>query len=80
MKLKLKDLLIGTGGLLLLTLFQLLRDYTGPSYRGYQDGFKLLLAWFIVAIAWILYLIGLIKQRRKGKENDPWDQNEKDPW
>jgi len=80
MKLKLKDLLIGTGGLLLLTLFQLLRDFIGPSYLGYQDGFKLLLAWLIIAIIWIVYLIGVFRSRRKDREKEPWNRKEKDPW
>ena len=80
MKLKLKDLLIGTGSLLLLTLFQLLRDFIGPSYRGYQEGFKLLLAWLIIAIIWIIYLTGVFRSRRKDQEKEPWNQKEKDPW
>ena len=79
MKLKLKDLLIATSALLLLTLFQLLRDFTGPSYRGYQEGFKLLLAWLVLAIIWIVYLIAVFRSRRKDKEKEPWNQKKKDP-
>ena len=80
MKLKLKDLLIATSALLLPTLFQLLRDSTGPSYRGYQEGFKLLLAWLVLAIIWIVYLIAVFRSCRKDKEKEPWNQKKKDPW
>ena len=75
---KLKDLLIGTSGLLLLTLIQFLRDSATPShYRGYRDGFELLLFWIIALVSWIIYLIGVIRNRRKDKEHDPWDIKEK---
>ena len=79
-KLKMKDLLIGTGALLVLTLIQLIRDSIGPSYRGYQDGLRLLLAWVIAIVVWIIYLAGVIRSRKPKKEEEPWDQTKKDPW
>ena len=79
MKLDLKTLLIATGGCLLLTLLQILSDSLMPTYRGYRKGFELLLVWIVVAAAWILYLIGVIRKHKKDKE-EPWDRKEKDPW
>ena len=78
-KLKLKDLLIGTGALLVMTIIQLLRDFiVGPSYRGYEDGLRLLLAWVIAIVVWIVYLVGVIQSRKPKKEEEPWDRKEKD--
>ena len=79
-KTKLKDLLIGTGGVLLLTLIQFLRDSIGPSYRWYCDGLELLILWLVVAVSWTIYLVGLIRKRRKNTEEEPWNRKEKDPW
>ena len=45
---KLRDMLIGTGGLLLLTLIQIFRDRVSPSYRGYREGLELLILWLVV--------------------------------
>ena len=79
-KLKLKDLLLGTGALLVLTVIQLLRDFIGgPSYRVYQDGLRLLLAWVIAVVVWTVYLVGVIRSRKPKKEEEPWDRKEKDP-
>jgi len=79
MKLDLKNLLTATGGCLLLTLIQIISDILTPTYRGYRNGFKLLLAWVVVVVAWIIYLIRVIRKRKKDKE-EPWDRKEKDPW
>ena len=77
---KLKDMLIGTGGLLLLTLFQIFRDRVSPIFRGYREGLELLILWLVVIVVWIIYLVGFIRKRRKDKEKEPWDRKEKDPW
>jgi len=77
---KLRDMLIGTGGLLLLTLFQIFRDRVSPSYRGYRDGLELLILWLVVIVVWILYLFRVIHKRKKDKEEEPWNRKEKDPW
>ena len=77
---RLKDLLIGTGGVLLLTLFQLFRDGIHPSVRGYRDGLELLILWLCVIVAWVIYLVSLIRKGKKDKEEEPWNQKEKDPW
>lgn len=79
-KTKLKDLLIGTGGVLLLTLFQIFRDRFILSYKGYRDGLELLILWLVVIIAWAVYLVGLIRKRKKDNEAEPWNKKEKDPW
>ena len=77
---KLRDMLIGTGGLLLLTLFQIFRDRISPGYRGYRDGLELLILWLVVIVVWIVYLIRLICKPRKYQEAEPWNRKEKDPW
>ena len=41
---------------------------------------KMVIAWIVVAIAWVIYLVGLIRQRRTVKETEPWNRKEKDPW
>ena len=74
-----RDMLIGTGALLLLTLFQIFRDRVGPSYRGYRDGLELLILWLVVIVVWIIYLVRVIRKRRKDTEEEPWNRKEKDP-
>lgn len=80
MKLDLKTLLLATGGCLLLTLVQIIGDLLMPTYRGYQKGFELLIAWFVIAVAWIVYLISVIRKHRQNKKTEPWNRKEKDPW
>lgn len=77
---KLRDILIGAGGLLLLTLIQIFRDRVSPSYRGYREGLELLILWLVVISVWILYLIRVIRKRKKDKEKEPWNRKETDPW
>ena len=79
MKLDLKTLLIATGGCLLLTLVQIINDILTPTYRGYRKGFELLLAWIIVAVAWSVYLVDVIRKHKKDKE-EPWDRKDREPW
>ena len=77
---KLRDILIGAGGLLLLTLIQIFRDRVSPSYRGYREGLELLILWLVVISVWILYLIRVIRKWKKDKEKEPWNRKETDPW
>ena len=77
---KLRDMLIGTGGLMLLPLIQIFRDRVSPSYRGYREGLELLILWLVVISVWILYLIRVIRKRKKDKEKEPWNRKETDPW
>ena len=70
--LTLKNLLFATGGLLLLTLVQILSDTLTPGHRSMQHGFQVLLLWFLIAVAWILYLVGRLRSRRKNDEKEPW--------
>lgn len=77
---KFRDLLIGTGGLLLLTLIQFFRVRLAPCYRGFRDVLELLILWLVVIVVWAVYLIRLFHKRRKDKEKDPWNRKEKDPW
>lgn len=77
---KLRDMLIGTGGVLLLTLIQFFRVRLAPTYQGFRDVLELLILWLIVVVVWAVYLIGLIRKRRKDKEEEPWNRKEKDPW
>ena len=77
---KLRDMLIGTGGLLLLTLFQLFRDQISPSYRGYREGLELLILWLVVIVVWAVYLVRRIRKGRKDQEEEPWNRKEKDLW
>ena len=79
MKLKLKDLLIATGGCLIATLIQILSDVLTPGYRSMGYGLQILLLWFILAVCWCIYLVSVIRKRKKDKE-EPWDRKEKDPW
>ena len=62
---KFRDMLIGTGGLLLLTLFQFLHYMLGPTNRGFRGVLELLILWFVVIIVWAVYLARRI---RKGAE------------
>ena len=77
---KLRDLLIGTGAVVLLTLFQIFRDWIRPSYRGYREGLELLILWLVVIAVWVVYLIRVIRKRRKDKEEESWNRREKHPW
>ena len=77
---KLRDLLIGTGAAVLLTLFQIFRDRVSPSYRGYREGLELLVLWLVVIVVWVLYLIRVIRKGKQDKEEEPWNRKEKDLW
>ena len=77
---KLRDLLIGTGAVVLLTLFQIFRDQVSPSYRGYREGLELLILWLVVIAVWVVYLIRVIRKGRKDEEEESWNRREKDPW
>jgi len=77
---KLRDMLIGTGGLLLLTLFQFLRYMLAPTNRGFRDVLELLILWFVVIIVWSVYLVRRIRKGKKGPEEELWNRKEKDPW
>ena len=70
--LTLKNLLFATGGCLFLTLIQVCSDLLTPGHRSMQHGFQVLLLWFLIAVAWILYLVGLLRSRRKNDEKEPW--------
>lgn len=74
---KLRDMLIATVGCIILTLLQLFGDRFMPSYRSYRNGLELLILWLVVAICWIIYLVRI---RKPKKEDEPWEQKEKDPW
>ena len=78
--LTLKFLLKATLACVLLTVVEILfARFTTIHYFSRTD-MKMIIAWIVVAIAWVIYLVGLIRQRRTVKETEPWNRKEKDPW
>lgn len=78
--LTLKFLLKATLACVLLTVVEMLfARFTTIHYFSRTD-MKMIIAWIVVAIAWVIYLVGLIRQRRTVKETEPWNRKEKDPW
>lgn len=80
--LTLKFLLKATLACVLLTVVEiLLARFTTIHYFSRTD-VKMIMAWIVVGIAWGIYLIDFIRQRRKDKEAEPWNQKEKapEPW
>lgn len=78
--LTLKFLLKATAACILLTLLEILFDQFTNIHRFTRTDIKEIVAWIVLGIAWIIYLIDVIRNRRKDKENEPWNRKEKDPW
>ena len=78
--LTLKFLLKATLACIVLTLVEILFNHFTNIHMYSRTDFEILAAWIVVGIAWIIYLVGLIRKRRKDKEKDPWNRKEKDPW
>lgn len=78
--LTLKFLLKATAACILLTLVKILFNQFTNIHRFTRTDIKEIVAWIVLGIAWIIYLIDVIRSRRKDKENEPWNRKEKDPW
>ena len=77
--LTLKFLLKATLACILLTVVELLLGKFTGIHRFTRTDLEMLAAWIVVTIAWVVYLIGLIRKRRKNRETEPWNRKEKDP-
>ena len=73
-----KFLLKSTAVCLLLTVMELLFERFTNIHRFTRSDMKCILAWIVLGIAWIVYLIGRIPSRKAKKEEEPWDRKEKD--
>lgn len=73
-------LLKATAACILLTLVEILFDQFTNIHRFTRTDIKGIVAWIVLGIAWIVYLIDVIRSRRKDKGNEPWNRKEKDPW
>ena len=78
--LTLKFLLKATAACVLLTLVEILFDHFTNIHMFSRTDFEMIVAWIVVGIAWIIYLIGLFRNRRKDQEKEPWEHEEKDSW
>ena len=76
----LKFLLKATAACILLTLLEILFDRFTGIHRFSRTDIKGIVAWIVLGIAWIIYLIDVILSRKKDKEKEPWNRKEKDPW
>ena len=77
--LTLKFLLKATLACVVLSLVEILFDHFTNIHMYSRTDFEMLAAWIVVEIAWIIYLVGMIRKRRNSKE-EPWNRKEKDPW
>ena len=78
--LTLKFLLKATAACILLTLVEILFDHFTNIHMFSRTDFEMIVAWIVVGIAWIIYLIGLFRNHRKNQEKEPWEHKEKDSW
>ncbi len=78
--LTLKFLLKATAACVLLTLVEILFDKFTNIHAFSRTDIEMIAAWIVVGIAWIIYLVGLIRKRRKNMQEEPWERKEKDPW
>ena len=75
--LTLKFLLKATAACVVLTLVEILFDQLTNVHRFTRTDLKGIVAWLVLGIAWIIYLIDVIRSRKNGKE-EPWNRKEKD--
>lgn len=66
-------LLKATGACILLTLVKILLDRYTHIRSFSRTDFEMIAAWITVGIAWIIYLVGLIREHRKNQRGDPWN-------
>ena len=74
-----KFLLKATAACLMLTLVEILFEHFTNIHRFTRTDLKAIVAWIVLGMAWSFYFIEKILDRRNGKENEPWNQKEKDP-
>ena len=73
-----KFLLKATAACLLLTLVEILYEHFTNIHRFTRTDLNAIVAWIVLGIAWILYFIEKILNRRSVTENEPWNQKKKD--
>ena len=77
-ELTLRFLLKATLACVVLTLVEILFDHFTNIHMYSRTDFEMIAAWIVVGIAWIIYLVGVIRKRKNSKE-EPWSRMEKDP-
>ncbi len=78
--LTLKFLLKATLACLILTMAEYLFARFTLIHRFSRTDLKMVAAWIVLGIAWILYFIDRLRNRKPEKEQEPWNRKEKDPW
>lgn len=81
-KLTLKLLLKATFACIMLTVAEVLIDKLTSIHHFSCTDLEMIAAWIVLGIAWLIYLVDLLRRRRKSKEAEPWNQKEKapEPW
>ena len=80
--LTLKFLLKATLACVLLTVVEILFDSFTDIHRFSRTDLEMIAAWIVLGIAWLIYLVDLLRRRRKSTETDPRNRKEKapEPW
>lgn len=80
--LTLKFLLKATLACVLLTVVEILFDSFTDIHHFSRTDLEMIAAWIVLGIAWLIYLVDLLRRCRKSKEAEPWNQKEKapEPW